>query len=102
MSIILVTSLLTGAVTAFTGPIAFIGVAVPHLARALFRTSDHRILTPATLIVGAILMLVCDVLAQVPAANQVLPINTVTAVFGAPVVIWVILRNRRGRTPVVS
>jgi iron complex transport system permease protein len=98
--IILITSLLTGAITAFTGPIAFVGVAVPHLARAILRTSDHRRLTPATLLCGAIIMLICDILAQLPASNQVLPINTVTAIFGAPVVIWVILRNRRGRTPV--
>ena len=100
--IILITSLLTGAITAFTGPIAFVGVAVPHLARSIIRTSDHRSLTPVTLMCGAILMLVCDILAQMPAANQILPINTVTAIFGAPVVIWVILRNRRGRTPVES
>ena len=100
--IILITSLLTGAITAFTGPIAFIGVAVPHLARAVLRSSDHRLLTPATLMCGAIIMLICDILAQLPAANQVLPINTVTAIFGAPVVIWVVLRNRRGRTPIES
>jgi iron complex transport system permease protein len=100
--IILITSLLTGVITAFTGPIAFVGIAVPHLARALLRSSDHRYLTPATLLCGAIIMLVCDTLAQLPATNQVLPINTVTAIFGAPVVIWVILRNRRGRTPVES
>jgi len=102
MGIILVTSLLTGAITAFTGPIAFIGLAVPHLARAILRTSDHRLLTPATLLCGAIIMLICDILSQLPAANQVLPINTVTAIFGAPVIIWVILRNRRGRTPIES
>lgn len=100
--IILVTSLLTGAITAFTGPIAFIGLAVPHLARAILRSSDHGWLTPASMMCGAIIMLICDILAQLPAANQVLPINTVTAIFGAPVVIWVILRNRRGRTPLVS
>ncbi len=100
--IILITSLLTGAITAFTGPIAFVGIAVPHLARAILHSSDHRRLTPATLMCGAIIMLLCDIIAQMPAANQVLPINTVTAIFGAPVVIWVILRNRRGRTPVES
>ena len=102
MVIILITSLLTGAITAFTGPIAFVGVAVPHLARALLRTADHRSLTPATLMCGAVIMLICDILAQLPASNQVLPINTVTAIFGAPVVIWVILRNRRRRTPIES
>ncbi len=95
--IILITSLMTGAITAFTGPIAFIGIAVPHLARSFFRTSDHRQVIPATLLLGSILMLTCDLLAQLPAANQVLPINSVTALFGAPVVIWVILRNRRTR-----
>ncbi len=100
--IIIVTGLLTGAITAFTGPIAFVGLAVPHLARAILKSSDHKALTPATLMCGAIIMLICDILAQLPASNQVLPINTVTAIFGAPVVIWVILRNRRGRTPFVS
>ncbi len=100
--IILITSLLTGAITAFTGPIAFIGLAVPHLARAILRTSDHGRITPATLMSGAIVLLICDILAQLPASNQILPINTVTAIFGAPVVIWVIIRSRRGRTPMVS
>ncbi len=95
--IIIVTSLLAGALTAFTGPIAFVGVAVPHLARALFRTPDHRILLPASILCGSILMLVCDILAQMVAAPQVLPINTVTSLFGAPILIWVILRNRRNR-----
>lgn len=95
--IIIVTSLLAGALTAFTGPIAFVGVAVPHLARAVFRTPDHRILLPASILCGSILMLVCDILAQMVAAPQVLPINTVTSLFGAPILIWVILRNRRNR-----
>ncbi|HBB92063.1 MAG: iron ABC transporter [Bacteroidetes bacterium GWF2_49_14] len=95
--IIVVTSLLAGALTAFTGPIAFVGVAVPHLARAVFRTPDHRILLPASILCGSILMLVCDILAQLVAAPQVLPINTVTSLFGAPILIWVILRNRRNR-----
>jgi len=100
--IVLITSLVTGALTAFTGPIGFIGVAVPHLARGLFKSSDHRVITPASLLCGAIVMLLCDIIAQMPAYNQVLPINTVTAIFGAPVVIWVILRNRKKRTPVES
>lgn len=95
--IILITSVLTGVITAFTGPIAFVGLAVPHLARALFRTSDHGIVTPATLLTGSILLLFCDMLSQLPAASQVLPINSVTSLFGAPVVIWVIIRNRRIR-----
>ncbi len=98
MSIILATSLLAGAITAFTGPIAFVGVAVPHLARGLVRSSDHQRVIPVTILSGAILMLACDLIAQIPGSSQVLPINSVTAIFGAPVVIWVILRSRKGFT----
>lgn len=102
MAIIIVTSLLTGALTAFTGPIAFIGVAVPHLARAVFRTSDHRILLPGSILSGIILMLLCDILAQVPASNQILPVNTVTSLIGAPILIWVVIRSRRNRNTLPS
>ncbi|MBT3241782.1 MAG: iron ABC transporter permease [Bacteroidetes bacterium] len=93
--IILLTSVIAGGLTAFTGPIAFIGVAVPHLARNLLKSSDHRILIPATICIGSILMLCCDIISQMPGSNQVLPINSVTALFGAPVVIWVITRRKR-------
>ncbi|MFO7616091.1 MAG: iron ABC transporter permease [Bacteroidales bacterium] len=95
--IVLLTSLMTGAITAFTGPIAFVGIAVPHLARALFRSSDHRLVIPSSILIGSLLLLVCDILSQLPAAGQVLPINSVTALFGAPVVIWVIISNRKTR-----
>jgi iron complex transport system permease protein len=91
--IILSTCLLTGSVTAFCGPIAFVGLAVPHLVKLLIRTSDHKILIPAVMAGGASLMLFCDVLAQLPGSTQVLPINVITALIGAPVVIWVILRQ---------
>jgi len=97
MIIILLTSLITGALTAFTGPIAFLGVAVPHLARAVFRSSDHRLVLPGSILAGSALMLLCDILAQVPAANQILPINTVTSLIGAPILIWVVMRNRKNR-----
>ena len=93
-SIVAVAALLTGVTTAFTGPIAFIGIAVPHLARGLFRTSDHRALLPATMLCGATLMLICDIITQLPSGGNTLPINSVSALFGAPVVIWVILRRR--------
>lgn len=92
--IIAATSLLAGSVTAFCGPIGFIGIAVPHLARALFHTADHRVLLPATALIGAALMLLCDVIAQWPGSATALPINAITALFGSPVVIWVILRRR--------
>ncbi len=95
LAVIIISSVLSGAITAFAGPIVFIGVAIPHLARNLFRTSDHRILLPASLLLGAILMLVCDMIAQLPGSSNVLPINSVTAIFGAPVVVWIILQNKR-------
>ncbi len=92
--IIISTSLLAGAITAFCGPIAFVGITVPHFARIIFNTSDHKVLIPATLISGALLLLVCDIIAQLPGHEQTLPINAVTSLFGAPVVIWIILRKR--------
>ncbi|MDP4205424.1 MAG: iron ABC transporter permease [Bacteroidota bacterium] len=92
--VILSTSLLAGSLTAFTGPIAFIGVAVPHLARSVFKTSDHMILIPGSALIGSCLMLICDIVSQLPGYQNTLPINSVSAIFGAPVVIWVIIRSR--------
>ena len=89
------TSLIAGGITAFCGPIGFIGIAVPHLTRALFNTSNHRILIPACCLVGTLLMLVCDVVSQIPGSQTVLPINVITALVGAPVVIWVIIRRNK-------
>jgi len=92
--VIISTALVAGTLTAFTGPIAFIGVAVPHIARAIFGTASHKVLLPAVVLIGAALMLVCDILSQVPGNQTTLPINSVTAIFGGPVVIWVIIRSR--------
>jgi iron complex transport system permease protein len=89
--IICSTSILAGGITAFCGPIGFIGIAVPHLARTLFNTADHRILIPACCLLGAALMLICDIIAQLPGSQMVLPINVITAMIGSPVVIWVIM-----------
>ena len=89
------TSILTGSVTAFCGPIGFIGIAVPHIARITFKTSDHKVLIPATIILGGIIMLASDIISQLPGYESVLPINSVTSLIGVPVVIWVILRNRK-------
>jgi dihydroorotate dehydrogenase len=92
--IILSTALLAGTITAFCGPIGFIGLAVPHLCRSLFNTSDHRILIPATIMMGSIVALVADVIAAMPGTMSMsLPLNAVTALIGAPVVVWVILRR---------
>jgi len=89
------TSILAGSVTAFCGPIGFIGIAVPHMARILFRTSDHKILIPGTIFIGGAVMLISDIISQLPGSEKVLPLNAVTSLIGIPVVIWVILRNRK-------
>jgi len=89
------TSILAGSVTAFCGPIGFIGIAVPHIVRMIFRTSDHRVLIPGTILAGSAIMLLCDVISQVPGSENVLPVNAITSLVGIPVVIWVILRNRK-------
>lgn len=93
--IILSTSLLAGSITAFAGPIAFVGLAVPHMARLIFRTSSHKILFFATLLFGAIIMLLCDMLCQLPGTGITLPINAITSIIGAPVVIWLLLGKRK-------
>lgn len=93
--VILATSILAGSTTAFAGPIAFVGLAVPHLTRLLIPNSNHLILVPAVMLGGALLMLVCDSIAQLPGSTATLPINAVTSLFGAPVVIWLLVRKRK-------
>ncbi len=93
--IIIAMGLLAGGVTAFAGPIAFIGLAVPHLTRQIFNTTDHKILVPAVLVYGAIIMLLCDTVAQLPNSASVLPINAITSILGAPVVIWLLVRKQK-------
>ncbi len=89
------TSLLTGVITAFSGPIAFIGLAVPHLTKLMFSTSNHKILLPAVAISGAIIMLICDSIAQLPNSEYTLPINAITSLFGAPIIIWLLVRKQK-------
>jgi iron complex transport system permease protein len=93
--IILATSLIAGTITAFAGPIAFIGLAIPHLTRQIFKTSNHKVLLPAVFLLGAIIMLVCDSIAQVPGSDYTLPINAITALVGAPAIIWLLVRQRK-------
>lgn len=93
--LIIATSFLAGSITAFTGPIAFIGLAVPHLIRQVIPANDHRILIPAVTLGGAAIMLLCDILAQVPGSDYTLPINAITSLVGAPVVIWLLVRKRK-------
>lgn len=92
--ILIATSILAGSITAYCGPIAFVGLAVPHLTRVLFATSNHRILVPAVALFGSLLMIICDFIAQLPGSAHILPINAVTAIIGGPVVIWVIVRQK--------
>jgi len=93
--VILCSGVLVAIVTAYCGPIMFIGLAVPHLARALFRTSDHRVLIPATMLCGAALALVCNLIARMPGFEGALPVNSVTALVGAPVIAAVLFRRRK-------
>lgn len=93
--IIFATSILAGSITAFAGPIAFIGLAVPHIAKLVFQTSNHTILFWSTMLFGAIIMLICDSISQLPGSDFTLPINAVTSIFGAPIVIWLLIRKRK-------
>ncbi|PHO01736.1 iron ABC transporter [Rhodobacteraceae bacterium 4F10] len=93
--ILLITSILTGVITAFSGPIAFVGLAVPHIAKMIFSTSNHKILLPAVALIGAIILLICDSIAQLPTSEFTLPINAITSLFGAPVVIWLLIRKKK-------
>jgi len=93
--IIIATSILAGSITAFAGPIAFIGLAVPHIAKLVFQTSNHSVLFWSTLLLGASIMLFCDVISEIPALDITLPINAVTSIIGAPVVIWLLVRKRK-------
>lgn len=95
--IILASGYLTAIVTAYCGPIAFVGLAVPHLARFLFKTSDHRILIPTTMLVGMALTLFCNLVSRLPGFDGNLPINAVTAFIGAPVVLWVISGKEKNK-----
>lgn len=100
--IVAATAILAGSVTAFCGPVGFIGIAVPHLCRSLFSTSDHRVLIPATIVMGAIVALVAALIAEVPGSRIVLPLNAVTSLIGAPVVMFVILKRRNLRQAFAS
>lgn len=92
--ILIATSLLTGVITAFSGPIAFVGLATPHITKLVFHTSNHKVLLPAVAFFGAIIMLLSDTIAQLPNSEYTLPINAITSIFGAPVVIWLLLRKK--------
>ena len=89
-------SLMAGSVVAYAGPIGFLGIAIPHIARGIFGTSDHRVLVPGSILVGIAVALACGILAELPSSSLNLPINAATALFGGPVAMWVLLKARRG------
>jgi iron complex transport system permease protein len=92
--ILIATTLLAGSVTAFCGPIGFIGIAVPHIARLFFRNADHKVLIPATALLGGVIMVFADIIAQLPGQSGIIPINTVSALIGVPIILIIILKNR--------
>jgi iron complex transport system permease protein len=94
LTIIIATSILAGSITAFAGPIAFVGLAVPHITKLVFQTSKHYILFFGTILFGGIIMLFCDIASQIPGTNIILPINAITSIVGAPVVIWLLVRKK--------
>ncbi len=95
MLIFISTSILAGSVTAFCGPLAFIGIAVPHICRLIFATSSHNYLLPASMLLGAIVLLLSDIISQMPGGGKVLPVNSVTALIGIPVLIWIIIKRNK-------
>jgi len=95
IAMIIISSLLAGTITAFTGPIAFVGMTVPHIVRLISGKVLHKVVLPGAILVGALLMLICDIISQLPGKATTLPINSVTALFGAPVVVLLILRGRK-------
>ena len=92
--LLVITGVLTAIVTAFCGPVAFIGLAVPHMARLLLRSDNHRVLMPATILMGAVVALLCNVLCFLPGESGVIPLNAITPLIGAPVIIYVITKGR--------
>ena len=94
MMVFLSTAILAGSVTAFCGPIGFIGIAVPHIARMVLQSAKHSLLVPGTILTGALMMLVSDIISQLPGSESTLPVNSVTALLGIPIVIWIIVRNK--------
>jgi iron complex transport system permease protein len=95
ITIVIITSVLTGSITAYCGPIGFIGIVIPHIARMFSNSSDHRILIPLSVLLGINILLVADIISQLPGLEQTLPINSITSLIGIPIIIWIILKNKK-------
>lgn len=93
--LLIITGIITGIITAYAGPIAFIGLAVPQLVKLLFKSNHHKVTLPSTLLLGAIVALLCDIISRVPGSSTALPLNAITSLFGAPVVLWVLFRSKK-------
>ena len=93
--LLLTTGLLTAVVTAFCGPVSFIGLAVPHIARLVLGSSNHKILLPVTILIGAVIALICNLLCVLPGEAGIIPLNAITPVLGAPVIIYVIVNQKK-------
>jgi iron complex transport system permease protein len=93
--IIIITAILTGSITAYCGPIGFVGIVIPHLARIISNSSDHRVLTPLAILLGINVLLIADIISQLPGLDQNLPINSITSLIGIPFIIWIILKNKK-------
>ena len=89
------TSILAGSITAFCGPIGFIGIAVPHIVRIITKSANHYYLIPGSILSGAIVLLISDIIALLPGSDSTLPVNSVTALLGIPIVIWIIIKNKK-------
>jgi iron complex transport system permease protein len=92
--VISITALMAGVITAYCGPIAFVGLATPHIARMIWDTSDHKILIPVVGVLGAIILMLCDVISRLPGMAQSLPLNAITSILGGPLVIWLIVKRK--------
>ncbi len=95
ISIISVVGFLTAVITAFCGPIAFLGIAIPHITRLIFKTSNHKILIPYVILIGSVVALICNLISKLPSFDEALPVSSITSLFGAPIVVWIILKNKQ-------
>jgi iron complex transport system permease protein len=93
--LIITTGILTGVITAYSGPVAFIGLAVPQLVKLLFKSNNHSVTIPNTILLGAIVALLCDIISRVPGSETALPLNAITSLFGAPIVLWILFRSKK-------
>ena len=93
--IVIITAILAGSITAYCGPIGFIGIVVPHLARMLSKTYNHSILIPVVALLGINILLIADIISQLPGSDKSLPINSITSLIGIPFIIWIIFKNKK-------